>query len=276
MLSRLTSDTFLSSVRGVCYQVETCPTTKSNHVQGYVELANARTFDQIKRLLGNNDRVHVEHRKGSKMDCIRYCSKVETRAEGFQPVFSGSCGAPDRDRTTPNLVFEKVMENVLSPRDVALSDVTFFARYHKQLRAINELATKEATKAFRTVKVHVIFGEAGTGKSRRCWELDPELYCLDHDDKSLWFDGYAGEKTLLLDDFYGWIKYSYLLRLLDGYQCRLPIKGGFVYAQWTQVFITSNVAPDQWYRDLGLTPALKRRLTTIKTIQEALIYGYDE
>ena len=31
-----------------------------------------------------------------------------------------------------------------------------------------------------------------------------------------------------------------MLNLLDGYRLRLPIKGGFTYAAWTKIFITSN------------------------------------
>jgi len=37
----------------------------------------------------------------------------------------------------------------------------------------------------------------------------------------------------------------------------VPIKGGFVHAQWERVIITSNHTIDKFYE---LTPALKRRI----------------
>jgi len=51
-----------------------------------------------------------------------------------------------------------------------------------------------------------------------------------------------------MDDFYGWIEPATLYRILDMYPMQLPIKGGFVWAMWNYVFITSNVRPEEFYR----------------------------
>ena len=42
---------------------------------------------------------------------------------------------------------------------------------------------------------------------------------------TLWFDGYRGQKTLILDDFYGWLKYGDLLKILEGHPYRCQMKG---------------------------------------------------
>jgi len=124
---------------------------------------------------------------------------------------------------------------------------------------------KNKADTFRVINTEVYWGEAGCGKTRKAVEENPDHYILTTDGEGkVWFDGYAGEKTLILDDFYGGIKYSYLLRLLDGYKCRLEVKGSFTYAMWDKIIITSNKPPNDWYHH-GLTPALKRRLT--KTTQ---------
>jgi len=65
----------------------------------------------------------------------------------------------------------------------------------------------------------------------------------------LWFDGYDGQDVVIFDDFYGGLPLPYMLRLLDGYPMRLPIKGGHTYAKWTKVYLTSNVPPTEWYQD---------------------------
>jgi hypothetical protein len=111
----------------------------------------------------------------------------------------------------------------------------------------------------------VYHGPPGTGKTRKALEENKEYYLLDNSGGPVWFDGYEGEETLVIDDFYGWIKYNFILRLLDGHPCRLPIKGGFTYAGWTTVIITSNVHPDSWYK--CDTQAMHRRITSIDYIE---------
>ena len=55
------------------------------------------------------------------------------------------------------------------------------------------------------------------------------------------------QTTISIDDFYGNMRYDYLLRLLDGTRQRLPVKGGFVYNNWQNVIITSNQHPAIFY-----------------------------
>lgn len=76
---------------------------------------------------------------------------------------------------------------------------------------------------------------------------------------------------ILFDDFYGQIKLGVMLRLLDHYICRLPVKGAFSYANWTTVYITSNVHPDDLYPDAPerARQAFRRRITSIRRFTEA-------
>ncbi len=83
-----------------------------------------------------------------------------------------------------------------------------------------------------------------------------------------WWDGYTSQSVIIFDDFYGQIKISYMLRLLDRYPLRLPIKGGFTWARWTHVFITSNEEPENWWAGAQIPDvvraALDRRIKVIK------------
>lgn len=75
-------------------------------------------------------------------------------------------------------------------------------------------------------------------------------------------DGYYGQTAILFDDFYGGVKYTQLLKMLDGYPMQIGKKGGFVQKRWRTVLFTSNASPMEWYKR-GLTPALKRRITSV-------------
>jgi hypothetical protein len=83
--------------------------------------------------------------------------------------------------------------------------------------------------------------------------------------QTCWFDGYEGEGTLVLDEFRCQIKCSKMLRILDGHQLRLDTKGGHTHANWTNVVITTNFPPEEWYP--GLNPrhrdALSRRINHV-------------
>ena len=78
-------------------------------------------------------------------------------------------------------------------------------------------------------------------------------------------DGYNKQDTIIFDDFYGQIRMADMLRYLDGYPVQLPIKGGFVWAHWTHVWITSNSDPDTWYTSVPAetVAAFRRRITEI-------------
>jgi len=53
------------------------------------------------------------------------------------------------------------------------------------------------------------------------------VFKIDSFEGQLWFDCYENQEVLLLDDFYGNIRYSYMLNLLDRYTIRLPVKGSY-------------------------------------------------
>ncbi len=85
-----------------------------------------------------------------------------------------------------------------------------------------------------------------------------------------WFDGYWGQKYAIIDEIRAknW-PYDLMLRLLDGYQVRLPIKGGFTIWKPEIIYITSPLHPRHLYKgqleynvDGGIDQLL-RRITTI-------------
>jgi len=98
-----------------------------------------------------------------------------------------------------------------------------------------------------------LYGRGGVGKSswihNECKKNDLTYYDVMNPRKgSVWFDGYTNQEVLVMDDFYGWLEPSTLYRLLDIYPMQVPVKGGFTWAQWNYVFISSNVRPEEFYR----------------------------
>lgn len=220
------------------------------HYQGYCELDKQYAFNTIKNMI---PRARIRDRKGTAQQAANYCKKDEDYVE------LGEISHPGK-RTDIDSVYRMVQDGK-TDIEIGEANPSVYMRYY---RAIDRVRMNYARtdNSYRPVKVTVLVGPAGTGKTRQAYEIDPDLYDMtDHN----WFDGYHGQKTILIDDFYGTIKYGYLLRLLDGYRFQLPIKGGFTWKQWEHVIITSNDHPRDWYTK-GLTAALSRRITEVKMV----------
>lgn len=119
-------------------------------------------------------------------------------------------------------------------------------------------------------ELFVYWGASGTGKTRRALEENPDAYILTkpNRDGNVWFDNYRGEKTIIIDEFYGWIPYDLLLRMCDRYPLQVPYKGGFVKFQATRFVFTSNKPWKEWYPNIDDVSAFERRIREFGTVTE--------
>lgn len=249
----------LDEIRYIIYQKELCPKTNKIHYQGYVEFSTPIRLKRCQKILGA-DNCHLEKRKGTREEARLYCMKENTQVD--KPFEAGNWDLGGQGtRNDLKYIFQLIKEGVTN-LEIIENHPELYGRYRNTIKDYKFELLKKETSKFRELTVEVHYGDAGSGKTRHAVENNENLFKLDFDENNLWWDGYEGEKTLLIDDFYGNIKYSKILHILDGYKLRLPIKGGFTYANWNKVIITSNKPPEEWYNQ-GLTPALKRRITSV-------------
>lgn len=118
-------------------------------------------------------------------------------------------------------------------------------------------------------EVYVLWGDPGSGKSRRVRELAPDVWSVPSsggDFEWKWFDGYRGQENVVFDDFEPLYQYlAPMLRWIDRYPVTVPVKGGFVNWVPRRIFITSNAPPDHWFRGASASrrEAFFRRVTEI-------------
>lgn len=225
------------------------------HLQGYSELKKPIRATGFKKLLGSKS-VHVEPAYGNRLQARDYCRKDGNFLE-FGNWEEGGQGT----RNDISDVMDAIKTGI-EPLKICEDFPETVAKYHNFFDKYTALVQKENTKGIRPVETYVFIGKAGCGKTRAVYEYDPNVFMVNAGE-TFPFDGYNDEKTICLDDFYGGIKYHELLRILDIYRLKVNVKGSHRYANWNRVYITSNDQPEDWY-SVGLTPALRRRLTYIR------------
>jgi RNA helicase./Putative viral replication protein. len=259
----------IKSLRGAIGQIEKCPSTGKLHYQAYFEFENAVRITAITKTLNG---AHVERRLGSRQDAITYCSKEESRVSG--PWTFGRMDLKPGVRSD----IEALKEDCLTRKSLKTISEDHFGLFLKYQRGITSFLLLHQSPRDWVMDIQIYFGETGTGKTRLCYDeaksSGHRVYPLPQNDKgTVWWDSYDGEDVVLIDDFYGWIKLSYMLKLLDRYPMLIQVKGNFLHFISKKIVITSNKNPFDWYcwPDSTLKKAFFRRVTKItqfKSIDE--------
>ncbi len=241
------------SVRYACWGFEICPKTKRKHYQGWIQIEKKKRRSGIKKVC-RSKKIHIEPCRGTEGQNDKYCQKDNKYTTVGEYMTQGS-------RTDLNLL-KDMIDKGEPLQKVADENFHAFIQYNRGFQEYKKLVDQRLRKKFRKVKVIHLYGKTGTGKTKKAMESTDDIYKIQGSSMS-WWDGYQGEQTLLIDEYDNDIKLTELLGILDGYQLRLPIKGSFTYANWTTVYITSNIKRLHRRAKPEHRRALKRRITEV-------------
>lgn len=231
----------------VGYGEETCPTTQRKHWQCWF-LTGRRTIGAMIKIMKPR---HIEAMRGSFKQNDAYCSKESTMQHiGERPTNMNSTSVAAAKRILDN---GGTIENLFD-EGFQLAAIRWGEQY---------LSIKRKRDKFEKPEVIWIYGPTGIGKSKYAREITENAWVSSEDLK--WFDGYHGAKHVIFDDFRGdQCKLSWLLRLLDGYELRVPIKGGHTNWLPSKIVITSCLSPTECYStSQEKLDQLTRRLTHV-------------
>lgn len=237
----------------LCYQLEKCPDTGKLHWQGYVCWVRKKALGGCKKVHGT---AHWEPRRGTHEQARDYCKKQESRCSAADsggidvgPHEFGDEPAPGKRNDLAEL--KELVDSKAPETELWDNHFSSMVRYSNGIMKYRMLRT--TPRDFKSL-VSVFYGPTGTGKTK--WIRD---FCLPEktfwmvrarSDGDPWMDGYDPElhENVVLDEFYGWIKWDTLLRMLDRYPYQMEVKGGKVQFKPKCIWITSNKRPEDWYK----------------------------
>jgi len=252
-------------------QLEEAPDTGRRHIQLFVQFRKRIRLSGINGGLGlSSGDHHSERRRGTVDEAIAYCSKSDSRIAG--PWYFGERPSKTGQRNDLESACNTLREHK-SLKRLAEEFPTAYVKYQRGFKELLHLIGQ--TRDYLPKTVIVYWGEPGSGKTRTCFEAHKEdIWFAPPPSPNCWFDGYAGEETVIIDDYANDIHskypFSFFLRLLDGYPLSVPIKGGFVSWIPKKIYITSNRPPESWYQDQP-NEALLRRISEITEFSKNMV-----
>lgn len=259
----------------LCYQREICPSTGKEHYQCYVEFKQPQRPTGAQRLVGGNGHFCV--RSGTREQAIAYCKKEESAVPDSWREF-GDASRTGEERKTQGKRSDlddiaEAIQDGSQPDDIAEQFPKSYIRYHRGIEKLHQAVSRRTKRSWAT-DIVIIWGPTGTGKTRQVFAREgaDNVYVKPSDGAkaSTWFDGYTGQRVVLIDDYVpGQYSIGQFLVWADRYPCQVPVKGGFVNFIPRRIYITSNYDPAEWWpaSESASVPAFNRRVSEI--IQQA-------
>lgn len=227
------------------------------HIQGYLEMKSSQRPSTMFQMFSG--KAHLEKRMGTRCQAVKYVVKddngltsedVETFGKGpwTHPTDLDLASITEESRANASKndhrfkLMIKDVKNEMKDEDLIEKYGQLFSRH---LRCIDRMRLVFTNPRKHVMNVIVLQGPTGCGKSKWPWDNFNNIYPKSNDQ---WWDSYENHETVLLDDFYGNIKWSDFLKLLDRYPFLIPFKGGYKHFTSKNIIITTNTLPCKWYK----------------------------
>lgn len=253
----------------------------TEHLQGYVCFMKQKRLGWIRKEC--SDRAHWEPRaQNSNHEAAKhYCMKPVAGCEcvhcddcppslGGPWTYGDDSKIPTKkgQRTDIRDLFD-ALKGGAKAVDIMLNP-DMFGMWCRYYRAIDRFILDNEPKRNWITFTQVYWGVSGCGKTRRAhYEAslkddgtvgEPYYVLRKPQGGGVYWDGYNGEKNIIIDEFYGWIPRTQMQVLCDRYPAVIDIKLGARNFVAKKIWITSNEPPKDWWKNIGLG-AMERRLT---------------
>lgn len=234
-----------------CMADEVGAKEQTPHMHIFIVCTSPLRFSTIKRIFPE---AHIEQARGSceanrnyiSKEGEKYADKSQTSVEGTFEEWGEMPIERQGARSDLDLLYTLVKDGK-SNFEILEENSDYLLRLADIERVRQTVKAEEFRTTFRNMEVTYLWGKTGTGKTRYVMEREgyAAVYRVTEYDHP--FDGYAGQETLVLDEYRSQLKISELLNLLDGYPLELRCRYSNKTACFTTVYIISNFALSAQY-----------------------------
>lgn len=265
-------DLYREEIQYCCFQIEIGDETAHEHCQLFVQWKKRQRPDRLQRILGLGGRaVHWNGQRFGTAQAMRnYCVKEDGRVAG--PWELGEFIGPQPGARSDIRSFATGITEGVDIRLLATRRPDVYVKYHRGFQALKELLDEPSLEPIER-EVIVVYGATGAGKTHwikeDCKNRFGRAYQvpLNFNGQAFWFDGYRDHEAVIIDDFNGQVPIQALLRILHGWEERVPVKGAHVVFRPKAVYISANKPWEEWYPQLSPNDehwkALQRRITRV-------------
>jgi hypothetical protein len=234
----------LKHIQFYAFQLEKSNNTELLHHQIYLYFEKRVSFNLIKDHL---PKAHIEARKGTHKQALEYVTKNDTRAN---PTRTWGDEPQQGERTDLADIIEMI-EQGHNLEQIMLVHPANYLRYRNNIEhALQNYKERKVENQFRNLTVTYVYGKTGVGKTSTIMKHYGFNKVYRVTDYKHPFDTYQGQEIIIFDEFHSQIKIESMLNLLDGYPLRLPARYNDKVAQYTKVYIISNVTLDKQYPNI--------------------------
>ncbi len=259
---------FVNRVDYLIVGMEICPTTGRPHGQGYVKMIKPVRFTGAQKALVLPT-THFEIRRGTIEEAIAYCENKDPKEECIlkdaKDIFEYGERPKGQGTRSDIQVGIDILKSGGGISEIAETAPHLIVKYPSGFVKLASVLLEKDVPIEREIKVYWLWGKTGTGKSHSAMYAEKDPFVMHgYQLEKGYFDNYKGQTTLIIDEFAHQCKITYLLSLLDKWKLELNVKYGSTFAQWTTVFVTSNINyPDSLYPQANdeHRAALFRRIT---------------
>lgn len=241
---------------GVCELEHATPTDiaagLTPHIQGSFWSEKERRFNTLATMV-KGTRFHIQRCKGSPTQNRAYCSKehsIDPTVDFWEFGVMPKDIAPLKGRTGAMKRAIDVIDKGGRLRDCDPTAVIMFGNGLTRYMSLKKLKPADVNSFEQRVTVEFWHGLAATHKTTTChlendWD---DTYFLPKG--GTYWDGYDGQRTIVIDDFHGRgsrMDLDWLLTICDQWPFWTNIKHGGAWVQAKKVILISNTKPNSWY-----------------------------
>ena len=229
------------------------------HTHVYLYSSSPMRFGTVKKRFPT---AHIDKATGTSKEIRDYVckqgkwadtDKAKTSIEGTFKEFGE---LPD-EATEKSPKYAKLLQCVkdgMTNQEILAIDPSFAFHLEHIDKLRQDIRFEKYLNENRFIKVHYLYGDSGTGKTRSIYEKHPaeEICRITHYPSrgNVQFDAYKGQSVLVFEEFHSEIPISMMLNLLDIYPLMLPARYHDRIACYLTVYITSNIPLEEQYKDI--------------------------